>query len=79
MLMKLLQVPAVADGTDSALSTTPSYVRHATDRSWVQLIGVWIERSRQRRALTNLDDRLLDDVGISRCEATREIAKPFWL
>lgn len=79
MLMKLLQVPAVADGTVSALSATPSYVRQATNRSWVQVIGVWIERSRERRALANLDDRLLDDVGISRSEATREIAKPFWL
>ena len=79
MLMKLLLMPTVTDGSVSALSTPPPYVRHATNRSWSQVIGVWIERSRQRRALANLDDRLLDDVGISRSEATLEIAKPFWL
>jgi len=79
MLMKLLQVATVSDGSVSALPTIPSYVRLATNRSWIQVIGVWIDRSRQRRALANLDDRLLDDVGISRTEARREIAKPFWL
>jgi len=38
----------------------------------------WIERSRQRRALQDLDDRLLNDIGLSRDEATRECAKLFW-
>ena len=39
---------------------------------------IWAERCRQRTALADLDDRLLDDVGLSREEARREIAKPFW-
>jgi uncharacterized protein YjiS (DUF1127 family) len=38
----------------------------------------WIERSRQRRALQDLDDRLLNDIGLSRDEARRECAKLFW-
>jgi uncharacterized protein YjiS (DUF1127 family) len=42
------------------------------------VIGAWIERHRQRRALAELDDRLLKDIGITRPEADREIAKPFW-
>jgi uncharacterized protein YjiS (DUF1127 family) len=78
MLMNLLQGPAGTDGSVSVF-TTPSHVRHATNRGWIPVVGLWIERSRQRRALANLDDRLLDDVGISRSEARREIAKPFWL
>ena len=44
-------------------------------------IQVWIERSRQRRALGELTDRkdhLLADVGLSVEEARREAAKPFW-
>jgi uncharacterized protein YjiS (DUF1127 family) len=44
-------------------------------------IPVWIERSRQRRALGELVDRkdhLLADVGLSVAEARREAAKPFW-
>lgn len=38
----------------------------------------WWERSRQRRHLVTLDDRLLADVGISRATAYEEYQKPFW-
>ncbi|MDX6751821.1 DUF1127 domain-containing protein [Geminicoccaceae bacterium 1502E] len=44
----------------------------------VGLIGLWLERSRQRRALSELDDRLLKDVGLSRGDAWAEASKPFW-
>jgi uncharacterized protein YjiS (DUF1127 family) len=43
-----------------------------------RLLATWIARARQRRALAALDDRLLRDIGISRGEAWRECAKPFW-
>ena len=39
---------------------------------------VWQERSRQRRALARLDDRMLRDIGISRADVAAECAKPFW-
>lgn len=42
------------------------------------LLALWIERATQRRALAELDDHLLEDVGISRSEARQEAAKPFW-
>lgn len=35
-------------------------------------------RHNQRRALFELDDRLLADIGVSRDEALREAGKPFW-
>ena len=35
-------------------------------------------RSRQREALSSLDDRLLDDIGVTRQQANVEAAKPFW-
>ena len=38
----------------------------------------WSERRRQRQALADLDQRLLDDVGISGEEQIAEISKPFW-
>jgi uncharacterized protein YjiS (DUF1127 family) len=41
-------------------------------------ISAWIERSKQRYALAELDDHLLKDVGLSRSAARREAAKPFW-
>ena len=35
-------------------------------------------RWRQRQALLELDDRLLNDIGISRADALREARRPFW-
>lgn len=43
------------------------------------LLAVWSARARQRRALLELDDRSLDDIGITRAELEREAGKPFWL
>lgn len=37
-----------------------------------------MEIYRQRRALANLDDRLLKDIGISRCDVEREITRSIW-
>jgi uncharacterized protein YjiS (DUF1127 family) len=34
--------------------------------------------SRQREALSRLDDHLLDDIGVTRQQANAEAAKPFW-
>ena len=41
-------------------------------------VGVWIERSRQRKALATLDEHMLRDIGITRVDAAREYDKPFW-
>lgn len=62
----------------------------ATGRQWrflpilpvakaiAETVGVWLVRARTRRALAELDDRILRDIGISRWEAEREAYKPFW-
>jgi uncharacterized protein YjiS (DUF1127 family) len=46
-------------------------------------VSAWItgfaERGRQRRALADLDDRLLRDVGLTCADAERECAKGVWL
>jgi uncharacterized protein YjiS (DUF1127 family) len=36
------------------------------------------DRWRQRQALLDLDDRLLDDIGITREQAARHAGKSFW-
>ena len=41
-------------------------------------LHLWRERSRQRKALTQLSPYLLKDIGVSRSDAINEIQKPFW-
>jgi uncharacterized protein YjiS (DUF1127 family) len=43
-------------------------------------LRTWVERSAQRRALRELarEGRLLRDMGLTREQALREAAKPFW-
>ena len=38
----------------------------------------WRQRACQRHQLAELDDRQLADIGVSRTQALRESAKPFW-
>jgi uncharacterized protein YjiS (DUF1127 family) len=38
----------------------------------------WQRRANERHALTQLDDRMLRDLGLSRSEIARESRKPFW-
>jgi uncharacterized protein YjiS (DUF1127 family) len=48
---------------------------------WLRTLGFWIDRSRQRGQLgelAELNSYLLKDIGVSREEAMREAAKPFW-
>ncbi len=78
MLMKILATSEIIDDYAPAPSADRSPVRRMTYPRWLRVLGGWIERSRQRHALADLDNRLLDDVGITRSAAAREIAKPFW-
>ena len=45
--------------------------------SWMAVVQ-WHQRSRQRRALLALDQRMLEDIGLTRAKAEEEAAKPFW-
>jgi uncharacterized protein YjiS (DUF1127 family) len=42
------------------------------------VLATWMARARERNALSDLDDRLLDDIGVSRAAAERAWRKPFW-
>lgn len=43
-----------------------------------ETLRVWRQRIEGRRRLRELDEALLKDMGISRTDALREAAKPFW-
>jgi uncharacterized protein YjiS (DUF1127 family) len=42
------------------------------------LLSRWLQKRRQRRALSQLTDSELRDIGITRYDAAKEAAKPFW-
>ena len=44
----------------------------------VEAFLAWHDRARERRALMEMSDPMLRDVGISRADAYREAARPFW-
>lgn len=44
----------------------------------IDLVFLWQERAHSRYRLSQLDDRMLKDIGIDRVDALREAAKPFW-
>ena len=55
-------------------------------RSWVSslvqkamtVIDLWRQRASERRSLSLLSNRLLDDIGVNRSQASDEQSKPFW-
>ena len=54
-----------------------SAVRRGLARLGQRLLA-WHDRARERRALMEMSDQMLSDVGISRADACREAARPFW-
>jgi uncharacterized protein YjiS (DUF1127 family) len=48
-----------------------------TTRALAMLL-YWHDISRERRALLELDDRMLRDIGITRADAEQEAGRPFW-
>ena len=42
------------------------------------LVMTWLDRSRQRRHLAELDERMLRDIGLSRAEVDNETSRGFW-
>ncbi len=45
----------------------------------LKIIMVWQERAEQRHALSELNEQMLKDIGVSGADAYKEVLKPFWL
>ena len=61
--------------------TVSSYEENSSTLAVISLtISLWLDRKRRRQALRDLAERsyLLADIGLTREEALREAAKPFW-
>ncbi|WP_205910831.1 DUF1127 domain-containing protein [Paroceanicella profunda] len=53
-------------------------VRRGAGWSLFGLLRRWMEVSAQRRRLEHLDDRTLEDIGITRDDARAEASRRFW-
>lgn len=58
------------------LAIRPS-IREITTGIYKQFMR-WQGRANQRRILKELDDHMLQDIGLERFQAAEEAAKPFW-
>jgi uncharacterized protein YjiS (DUF1127 family) len=70
-----------AEGAMNTISLHPTV--HANgDSRWTQVkwqVSGWWNSARSRYELQSLDDRCLQHIGMSRCSADFEAAKPFWM
>lgn len=47
-------------------------------KSILTVLRTWHQNYRTRKALAEMSDRLLDDIGITPYEAKQESRRPFW-
>lgn len=68
--------------TNSQLSpyrrTSPARLRPGIIPRARALVRLWGQRMHERTELARLDDRDLRDIGLSRADVARILAKPFW-
>ena len=43
-----------------------------------QSIKLWVRRSNERRLLSQMNQRMLDDIGLTAADVEKEAAKYFW-
>jgi uncharacterized protein YjiS (DUF1127 family) len=70
-----------AAARQSIVARAKGDLRSAVRRGLLHIVEAflaWHDRARERRALMEMSDRTLRDVGISRADACREAARPFW-
>lgn len=60
------------------MSTNP-IIKRSRWNQIKQSLAEWRHRSQSRNELKNLSDRTLRDIGLSRCDASSEASKPFWM
>ncbi|RTZ66295.1 MAG: hypothetical protein DSZ29_03135 [Aquificaceae bacterium] len=67
-----------ADDLVVAEKTVLNSEEHAKQDGLLKTVDIWLQRSRQRRQLSQLDRHLLKDIGLTEEMVAKEIAKPFW-
>jgi uncharacterized protein YjiS (DUF1127 family) len=69
---------AIQSGQESCHGIARETTRRLMLTGWIHAMGIWLRPWRLRQDLSDLDDRLLDDVGISREDALWKAGKSLW-
>lgn len=64
---------AISEGTYGLVSRIENMLAEVSNT-----LNVWAARSRDRRQLASLSNRMLDDIGLSRAQVSAETDKFFW-
>lgn len=64
---------AISEGAYSLVSRIENMLAEVSNT-----LNVWAARSRDRRQLASLSNRMLDDIGLSRAQVSAETDKFFW-
>jgi uncharacterized protein YjiS (DUF1127 family) len=75
---------AIFSGMESSMNTISLHLTGQLNRELrssevKQRVTEWWHCARSRHELQGLDDRCLQDIGMSRCAADFESTKPFWM
>ena len=65
--------PAVLLAPSPGFGSIPQLAARA-----LRCVAGWAERRRQLRALCDLDDHLLGDIGLSHADVAHACSRPFW-
>lgn len=71
-------IPASSAGGKATARPASAAKRAGWPARLLDTLFNWQRRVEDRRRLSELDDRLLADMGISRTDAQYESSKPFW-
>jgi len=80
-----MSVPLHAGATHAPIDFSPrtlaAALKHLAVSGLKRGIGsvvAWQTRAAERQQLVGLDDRMLQDLGVTRADVWREARKPFW-
>ncbi|MDY0870381.1 DUF1127 domain-containing protein [Dongia rigui] len=65
-------------GRSPIFGRSRSLERLSFGRRLIAFLFDCIDIYRQRRALEALDDRMLKDIGLTRCDVEAEVSRPVW-
>ncbi len=77
--MTTLRIHKFIDDIDVS-SAIYSIVQHleASTVKVLNTLSIWGARSRERQQLSELNDRMLEDIGLTRAQVAVEVGKYFW-